>query len=357
MATDYYAVLGVKKNADPKEIKSAYRRLARKYHPDVNPNDATAEAKFKEVSEAYEVLSDPEKRRLYDRYGSQWEAAQHFTESAQGGVGGGPEGGYEFHFGDFGGFESIFGDLFSRGGSAKIAGIPPQDVEQVVELTLEEIDSGTKRHLTYQTLDACRSCKGTGTIHTKTSQKCRTCGGTGVRNVLGISQPCPTCRGSGYASVERCPTCHGSGTLPTTKKVEVTIPAGISDGKKLRVPGKGVVGSNGRAGDLYVVIRELPHPRFRRSKDRLEVDVDVPYTVAALGGEVSVKTLRGSVKMRVPPGTQTGQIFRLDKQGIAKLSGGRGDLMARARITVPRNPSEAERRLLQQIRELEVAAR
>jgi len=172
-----------------------------------------------------------------------------------------------------------------------------------------------------------------------------------------MPQPCPACRGSGYASLERCPTCHGSGTLPTTKKVEVTIPAGISDGKKLRVPGKGVVGSNGRAGDLYVVIREVPHPRFRRNKDRLEVDVDVPYTVAALGGEVTVKTLRGTVKMRIPPGTQSGQMFRLGKQGIARLNGGRGDLMARVRITVPKNPSAEERKLLQQIQQLEVAAR
>jgi len=357
MATDYYAVLGVKKSADEKEIKSAYRRLARKYHPDVNPNDPTAEARFKEVSEAYEVLSDPEKRRLYDRYGSQWEAAQHFSESAQGGVSGAPGAGYEFHFGDLGGFESIFGDLFGRGGASRSVGIQPQDVEHVVELSLEEIDSGTKRHLTYQTLDACPSCKGSGQIHTKTSQRCGTCGGSGVRSVLGMPQPCPACRGSGYASLERCPTCHGSGTLPTTKKVEVTIPAGISDGKKLRVPGKGVVGSNGRAGDLYVVIREVPHPRFRRNKDRLEVDVDVPYTVAALGGEVTVKTLRGTVKMRIPPGTQSGQMFRLGKQGIARLNGGRGDLMARVRITVPKNPSAEERKLLQQIQQLEVAAR
>jgi DnaJ-class molecular chaperone len=310
MAKDYYQILGVTRKADEKEIKSAYRKLARKYHPDVNPNDKASEARFKEISEAYDVLSDPEKRKLYDQFGSNWETAQNFT-------GGVPNSGdFEFRFGGpgGGGFESIFEQFFggSRGGYSNMdfdmmESAQPRDLEKVVEIPLEEIDTGTKRTLTYQTMDAQRT------------------------------------RGQ-------------IATVPSTKKVEVRIPAGIAEGKKLRIPGKGHAGINGKAGDLYVVVKWAQHPVFKPVGENLEVEVPVSYTAAALGGEVRVPTLRGTVSMKVPAGTQSGQTFRLSNQGVAKMGGGRSDLLAKVKITVPRKLSSEERRLLEEIAELETSA-
>jgi DnaJ-class molecular chaperone len=306
MAKDYYAVLGVSRKASEKDIKTAFRRLARKYHPDVNPNDKGAEAKFKEVSEANEILSDPAKRKMYDQYGDQWENLQNAGPTA------GPEG-YNFSApGEGPGFESIFEQIFAnmnKGQSGAyhfedMAVGQPKDVERVVEIPLTDIDSGSKRTLTYQTMDAQR-------------------------------------------------TREGIATVPTTKKVEISIPAGISDGKKLRVPGKGVAGSNGRAGDLYVTVKWAANPNFKVSGDNLETEVSIPYTLAALGGEISVATLRGSVKMRIPAGTQSGQAFRLGGQGIARLKGGRSDLLVKAKITVPKKLSDKERELLTQLRDME----
>ena len=311
MAKDYYQILGVTRGADEKEIKAAYRKLARKYHPDVNPNDKTAEAKFKEMSNAYEVIGDPEKRKLYDQYGSNWEHAQNHPGDMHGG--GAADFG-DFNFGGGGAAESIFEHLF--GGGIKMGGgrggmnfqdmdsMQPRDLEKVVEVSLEEIDSGTKRVLTYQTMDAHR-------IH------------------------------------------DGVSTVPTTKKVEVKIPAGISDGKKLRVPGKGHAGHNGKAGDLYVVIKWATHPQFKPIGENLEVEVPVPYTTAALGGEIRVPTLRSAVTMKIPEGTQSGQTFRLGGQGIMKLNSSRGDLMAKIKITVPKRSTEREKQLLRELAELE----
>lgn len=309
MAKDYYQTLGVPRGADEKEIKSAYRKLARKYHPDVNPNDKSSEAKFKEVSEAYDVLSDPDKRKLYDQYGSNWENAQNMR-----GAPGGQVDMNDFSDIRFGGFETIFEQFFSGRGGRGDAGVPfqdmessqPRDVEKVIEISLEEIDSGTKRKLTYQTMDAQR-------------------------------------------------TPNGITTIPTTKTVEVKIPAGITDGKKLRVPGKGAAGANGKAGDLFVTVKWADHLSFRPNGENLEVDVPVPYTTAALGGEIKVQTLRGTVSMRVPEGTQSGQVFRLGAQGIAKMNGARTDLMAKIKITVPKKASDKERELLKQLADLQKA--
>ena len=361
MARDFYEVLGVPKKADAKEIKSAYRKLARKYHPDVNPNDKTAEAKFKEVSEAYEVLSDPDKRKMYDQFGSNWEAARNFT-----GAPGEGAGDFQFRVGGQGGggfehlFEQIFANMHGQGAGqayefgAEPQGIPARDIEKPVELTFEEIDSGAKRVLTYQSMDVCKTCDGKGTVRVRNEQTCTICGGSGrVKGMLGISQTCQVCGGSGKTNVETCPTCKGTGTLPTTKKVEVKIPAGVTEGKKLRVPGKGIMGSSGRAGDLYVVVKEIPHPRLRRAGDNLEVDVEVPFTLAALGGEIAVPTLRGRVTMKIPEGSQSGQTFRLAGQGITRLGGRRGDLMAKLKVTVPKKPTEEQKRLLRQLADLE----
>ena len=358
MARDYYEVLGVRKGADLKDIKSAYRKLARKYHPDVNPNDRAAEAKFKEVSEAYEVLGDADKRKLYDQYGSNWEHAEKFGAGSVPG-----EGGYRVNFGGQGapGAETIFENIFHNFGNFG-ADVEPEphvvqarDIDKAIDLTLEEIDSGTKRTLTYQCLDACKTCDGHGVMPIKDHRRCASCGGSGkVKGMLGFPSNCPTCEGTGYSNFESCKVCRGTGTVATTKKVEVTIPAGIGEEKKLRVPGKGVVGSGGRAGDLYVQIKYLAHPKFVVKADHLEVEVTVPYTTAALGGEVKVPTLRSKVSMKLPPGTQSGQAFRLAGQGIAKLGGTRGNLMAKVRIAVPRTLSEEERRLLSQLSEIEV---
>ena len=309
MAKDYYQVLGVGRNADEKEIKTAYRKLARKYHPDVNPNDKTAEAKFKEVSEAYDVLSDSEKRKLYDQFGSQWDQIRTGAESQ--GVD------YETYFGNMGGgnspFEQIFEQFFHFGGGRGGAQVhiedlqnaQPRDVEKVVEIPLEEVDTGTKRNLTYQTMDSVQTRDGTVT------------------------------------------------TIPNNKKVEISIPAGITDGKKLRVPGKGAAGLNGRSGDLYVTVRWQKHSQFKPIGENLEVEVSVPYTTAALGGEVKVPTLRKAVSMSIPAGTQSGQTFRLAGQGVAKLGGGRTNLMARVKITVPKTLTDKEKTLLKQLADMQ----
>lgn len=364
MAKDYYATLGVSRGADPKDVKSSYRKLARKYHPDVNPNDKAAEAKFKEVSEAYEVLSDPEKRKLYDQWGSNWEAVKQAGGNVNFGGGGGGEG-FRFQGGGNGGFETIFEQFFSGGASGgnfgtaadfeqTPQGVEPKDIEKTVELTLEEIDSSTKRSLTYQAMDACKSCDGSGTVNLRAARECPNCGGTGRgRNMFGMASVCPICQGSGRTTLESCPTCKGTGTMPTAKKVEVTIPAGFPEGKKLRVPGRGVLGSGGKAGDLYVSIKELPHAMFRRVGDNLEVDLEVAFTTAALGGEVSVPTLRSRVKMKIPEGAQGGQVFRLGGQGITKMGGQRGDLLARLKITVPKKPTDQQRALLLELAKLE----
>jgi DnaJ-class molecular chaperone len=301
---DYYQILGVARSADEKEIKAAYRKLARKHHPDVNPGDKASEAKFKQVSEAYEVLGDSEKRALYDQYGSNWEAAKNGQVGYDGDMGG-------VHFGGMGGFGSIFEQFFGGqpggGGGFRIQDtdvVQPRDIEREVELTLEEIDAGTVRSLTYQTMDAQRT------------------------------------RGD-------------IATVPTTKKVEVKIPAGIGDGKKLRVPSKGHAGINGRAGDLYVVIRWTKHEKFKPNGENLEAEVPVSFTTAALGGEIKIPTLKGSVSMKIPPGTQGNQVFRLGNQGISKMGGGRSDLLARIKIAIPKTLSPQQKELLIQLAAME----
>lgn len=289
MPKDFYALLGVPRNADEKTIKSAYRKLARKLHPDVNPNDPESEARFKEVSEAYEVLSDPQKRKMYDRFGHQWEQISHAGPGA-----GADFGGARFDFEDGLGsiFEQFFGRMGGDFGQTQPRAMPPKDVERVVELSLEEIDTGDKRTLTYQ-----------------------------VQGPDG----------------------------PHVHKVTVTIPAGITDGKKLRVPGKGIPGTNGKFGDLYVVIRETPHPRFRRRGEDLETDIAVPFTTALLGGEIRVPTLRSTVSMKIPEGTQPDQTFRLAGQGVATLRGTKGDLFVRIKVTLPKSLSPEQRELVRKL--------
>lgn len=300
---DYYQTLGVSKTADEKEIKSAYRRLARKYHPDVNHGDKAAEARFKEVSEAYEVLGDSEKRKLYDQYGANWEAVQNGNFQPGGDFG-------NVNFGNMGGFGSIFEQFFGgaaggyRGADFEVS--QPRDIEREIELTLEEVDLGSTRTLTYQTLDAQR-----------------------VRGDVS--------------------------SVPTTKKVDVKVPPGIGDGKKLRVANRGHAGVNGKAGDLYVTVKWAKHDRFKVSGDHLEIEVPVSFVTAALGGEAKVPTLRSSMTVKIPPGIQSGQSLRLAGQGMTKMEGGRSDLIAKIKIVVPKTLSEKQKQLLLQFQETEVS--
>lgn len=315
MNMDYYKTLGVDRKASDKDIKSAYRKLARKYHPDLNPNDAAAEKKFKEISEAYEVLGDEEKRKQYDLYGDDWERIQ------AGGFNPG-SGGQQVNFEDFGGFGSVFESLFEnmgRGGGpfqqARSQQVAPSDVTQAVTVSLEELDSGTKRTLTYNVSDACAQCHGSGQV-------------TLTNRGLGV-----------------CPNCQGKGTTTRSRRVEVTVPAGIADGKKLRVAGGGGRGSNNKAGDLFVEVRQAAHPVFKRSGNDLETEVEVDYLDAALGGEARVPTLRSSGTITIPAGTSSGRVFRLKGQGVAG-----GDILARVKVTVPSDLSAAERRALETAR-------
>lgn len=347
---DYYATLGVMKGADEKEIKSAYRKLARKFHPDVNPDNAKAAEKFKEISEAYEVLSDSEKRKLYDRFGDNWEAASKMGGDFSGGMPGGVRvdfGGAPGGFGSI--FESFFGDI--GGGTATARRAVARDVEQSLELSLEEINDGTTRTFTYQVEDACSTCDGRGMVRTSTQGACPQCGGSGqIRGMLGFAQTCPVCQGEGTLSQAVCGTCRGSGTMPTTRRIEVKVPPGVQNGARLRIAGGGATGSGGHRGDLYVVVKQKPHPNFTRVGDDLETELAVDYTLAALGGKVKVKTLKGEGEMTIPAGSQSGQIFRLAGQGLNKSTPGKGHLLVRLKVTVPTKTDAKEKELLEQIR-------
>jgi molecular chaperone DnaJ len=335
---DYYAILGVKRDVTDKDIKASYRRLARKFHPDVNPGDKTAEARFKEINEAYEVLSDAEKRKKYDQYGDNWQNAEQFAKAGGQPFGGQPFGGQPFTTGttDFGqgqtfhfengNINDIFGDLFGGrpGGNTFTRNTTTrarkgQDVEYQVEVTLEESYSGTTRMLAMEQDQACPSCNGTG--H--------------VQNVV-------------------CSVCRGTGVVAGSKRLEVKIPTGVDNGSRVRVAGKGEPGYAGaQAGDLYLVISLRQHPVFERKGDDLLVDVNVPLTKAVLGGEVEVTTIKGKLALRIPPETQNGRVFRLTGQGMPRLgSTARGDLLARIKVVLPTGLSSEEKRLFEQLSQL-----
>ncbi len=349
---DYYAILGVPRNATEKEIKAAYRKLARQYHPDVNPGDKQAEERFKEINEAYQVLSDPEKRAAYDRYGEQWQAYQRMREQygdmgEPGGFGGGAPFGFE-SFTEF--IENLLrGGPFGRGMGFHA---PPRDVEHVLEIDLENAINGATRTIQLSMEDVCPRCKGTGELH-EVTQQCRACGGRGRKrfSVLGIETPCDECEGTGWVNAI-CSTCAGQGFIRRPRTLTVKIPPGIAEGQRLRLAGEGLPGADGRRGDLYLRIKIRTDPRFERKGNDLYTDVDVDYLTAILGGEVSVATPNGKVKMKIPPGTQSGARFRIAGKGLPTGQGKRGDLYARVRIIVPKTLSTRERELLEQLRQL-----
>ncbi|MBA7656553.1 Chaperone protein DnaJ [subsurface metagenome] len=322
---DYYSILGVNRSASEREIKQAYRRLARKHHPDVNPGDKSAETRFKEINEAYEVLSDKEKRQKYDQYGDQWQYADQFARAGwqQAPFGDFSRGGgyTRFHFseGDLG---SLFDELFGgvRTGTFRRKAQPRrgQDIDYPVEVTLEEAYHGTARLLS-----------------------------------LGVEEPCSSCRGTGQIQNVPCSVCRGSGVVSRVKRLEVKIPPGVREGSRVRIAGKGGQGYGGARGDLYLVISVKPHRRFERRGDNLYVEVAVPLTVAVLGGEVQVPTLKGKLALKIPPETQNGRTFRMSGQGVPHLGdSSRGDLLAKVNVVLPTKLSAEEKKLFEQFRQL-----
>jgi molecular chaperone DnaJ len=346
---DYYQILGVSRDADEKEIKAAYRKLARKYHPDVNPGDKAAEEQFKQINEAYQVLSDPEKRAAYDRYGEQWQAYQRMREQYGENF---PPGGFESPFGGFGDFGEFIENLLRGGGGGLRVQRAPRDIEQTLEISLQDAIRGATRTIQLGVEEPCSTCSGTGVAPNR-RQTCRACGGTGRRRfgMFGLEMHCDECDGAGVVGAP-CPTCRGTGAVMRTRTLTVNIPPGVAEGQRLRLTGEGAAGANGQRGDLYLRIKLAPDPRFERKGDDLYTEVDIDYLTAILGGEVEVATPHGTVKMRIPAGTQSGTRFRLAGKGLPLGKGIIGDLYARARITVPKHLTARERELLEELRRL-----
>jgi DnaJ-class molecular chaperone len=330
---DYYNLLGIPKNAPDKDVKAAYRRLARKYHPDVNPGDKVAEARFKEINEAFEVISDVQKRKRYDQYGSDFENAEAFARARQQsqqqsgsysrGARGSPFATDEAQ--DMGDLNEVFESLFRGmgGGGARTGGrrVPRrgQDLEHQIEMSLEEAYNGTKRVLELKSEQTCPACQGMGR----------------VKNVV-------------------CQVCRGAGRVIKPRRLEVKIPPGVKEGSKVRVAGEGDPGMGGTSGDLYLIIKIAPHTLFKREGDDLTVDVPVSLTAAVLGSEVQVPTLKGSkLALKIPPETQNGKVFKLAGQGMPRLNDTkRGDMLAKVSIVLPTNLNDGERGLFEQLRSM-----
>lgn len=319
MAKDYYGLLGVPRDASEQDIKKAYRRLARKYHPDVNPGNKSAEEKFKQINEAYEVLSDPAKRKKYDQFGEQWQYAEQFGKAQSGDEWYAGPSARTYHFGEGEvDLDSIFGEFFG-GGRRRPRARKGQDIESQVEVTLEEAYHGTMRDIALQSEEPCSACHGTGKI---------------------ANLPCSVCR--------------GAGAVVQTKRIEVKIPPGVKTGSRVRIAGKRQPGqAGGTSGDLYLVIEVKPHELLERRDDDLYVEVPVSLTTAVLGGEVQVPSLKGKLALKIPPETQNGRVFRLAKQGMPHLGDSRhGDLLATVKVVLPTNLSSQEKELFEKLKEL-----
>ena len=347
MATGYYELLGVSRDVSDSDLKKAYRKQAVKYHPDKNPGDKAAEAKFKEISEAYEVLKDGEKRAAYDRYGH---AAfkQGGMGNPSGGMGGGMGGQDPFDifreaFGSGGGGGGgIFEEFFGGGGGQSTGGASHgSDLRYDLEISLEEAAKGTEKEIKYRRPVTCKKCTGSGAEPGSKKITCSTCRGTGQvtsnRGFISYRQVCPDCQGTGQKIENPCSDCRGEGRVMDSSSVKVRIPAGVFTGSKLRSAGKGEAGQmGGQSGDLYIMIHVKEHELFERHDNDLFCEVPIKFTLAALGGSISVPTLFGKGSLKIPVGTQTGTTFRLKEQGVPALRGGRkGDLLIRVQVEVP----------------------
>ena len=340
-----YDTLGVKKDASDDEIKKAYRKLARKYHPDANGGDKDAEERFKEVQQAYDVLSDPEERKQYDRFGSQ---------NGRPGPGGGSNVNFDFDLGD------IFGGLFGGGGGSRTRAtrqpLRGNDVETEVHLSFEDSLRGAEAKVPVEVTTACRECGGTGARPGTAPVICPECNGRGVKvesqGLFALSQPCPRCRGNGTVIEKPCPSCHGSGRERRIKTYTVKIKPGVKDGTRIKLRGKGEPGENGGpAGDLVVVTRIAPSRVYERRGDNLVVEVPVSYATAALGDKVEVPTPDGPVSLKIPAGSEDGKLLRIKGRGAPKLNGsGKGDVLARVRIQVPKRMNKKEREILEELK-------
>lgn len=342
---DCYEVLGVSRDADDEALKKAFRRLAMKYHPDRNPDDAAAQDKFKEAKEAYEIVGDPQRRALYDQYGHR---------AFENGMGGAPGGGGGAEFGDLGDLLSgMFGDIFGggarRGGARRGA-----DLRMVVELELEEAVAGMARTLEVPTQVHCHHCNGSGSEDGKLDT-CSTCAGHGrvriQQGMFSVQQACPTCGGRGRSIRNPCAHCDGHGLLSETREVEVKIPAGVDTGDRIRISGAGQAGPGGAAaGDLYVEVAVREHSIFKRDGDDLYCEIPIRFTTAALGGELKVPTLSGSAMLKIPAETQTGKVFKLRQKGVRSVRSDRvGDLLCRVVVETPVRLNSAQRELLEQL--------
>ncbi len=353
MAKSLYDTLGVSKGASQDEIKKAYRKLARQYHPDKNPGDKEAEERFKDVQTAYDVLSDDEKRKQYDRFGS---------TNGRGAPGpGGPNVNFDFGGFDVGDLGDLFGGIFGGGGGARGGArarrqpVRGADVEVEVQLAFEDSLRGADVKVPVELTTACRECGGTGAQPGTAPIICPECNGRGVKaesqGLFALSQPCPRCRGNGTVIEQPCAKCHGSGRERRIKTYTVKIKPGVKDGTRIRLKGKGEAGENGGpAGDLVVVTRVAASPTYERRGDDLVVQVPVSFPTAALGGKVDVPTPEGTVSLKVPAGSEDGKLLRIKGRGAPKLGGsGKGDVLARLRIQVPKRVGKKEKELLEQL--------
>lgn len=343
---DYYEILGVSRNADDREIKKSYKRLAIKFHPDRNPGNVAAETKFKEIKEAYEVLSNSEKRAAYDQYGH--------AIFEQGGMGNGSGSARKASdFSDI--FGDVFGDIF--GGSRRNRSSRGADLQYDIELTLEEAVRGVLKEICIPTLIICVQCRGTGARSKASIVTCITCHGQGQiqmrQGFFSVQQTCPACRGHGKIIKEICHRCSGNGRVESNKTISVKIPAGVNTGDRVRLSGEGESGKNGASsGDLYVQVQIKKHPIFEREEKNLYCEVPISFTMAALGGEIEVPTLDGRVKLKIPPETQTGRLFRMRGKGVKSVrSGGHGDLLCKVVVETPVKLSDKQKKLLQDLSE------
>ena len=336
---DYYKDLGVEKGAGDADIKKAFRKLARKYHPDVNPNDAKAEATFKEINEAYEVLGDPEKRKKYDTMGDSF--FEGFRPSGSG-FEGFSSGDFENLFRGSGGFEDILGGMFGGGRTRPAGPERGEDLKYMIDVGLEDAVSGRKVEISFYHTVSCSTCKGKGEKPGGKSETCRQCGGRGSvsvsRGFMSTSQPCPACRGKGRTNVEACYSCGGKGEIAKHEKLSVQIPPGVDTGSRIRLGGKGNAGKRGgRSGDLFIETRVKERPNFKRDGQSISVELKISVTQAMLGDTIEVPTIDGKASMKILEGTQNGQKFRLKGKGLPPMGGGaRGDQYVVVNVEIPK---------------------